>query len=72
LRFDLSALRPISPIDRRSSRHTGKATIEPFLGSVLLEGDLAPFLPLLALGETCGIGSRTALGFGRFRLTVLA
>jgi hypothetical protein len=33
-----------------------------------LEGDLAPFAALLALGETCHVGEDAALGLGRYTL----
>jgi hypothetical protein len=33
-----------------------------------LEGDLAPFAALLALGETCHVGENAALGLGRYTL----
>ena len=36
----------------------------------LIEGDLAPLLPLLAIGETCHAGSHASLGLGRYTLLV--
>jgi hypothetical protein len=35
---------------------------------VLIEGDLAPLMPLLAIGETCHAGSHASLGLGRYTL----
>lgn len=37
---------------------------------VLVEGDLAPLMPLLAIGETCHAGSHASLGLGRYRMLV--
>lgn len=38
--------------------------------ALLLEGDLAPFLPFLAIGAAVHVGSHAALGLGRYRLIV--
>lgn len=38
------------------------------VGGAWLEGDLAPFWDLLRLGAALGVGARTPLGFGRYRL----
>ncbi len=35
---------------------------------LLIEGDLSPLLPLLAIGETTRAGSHAALGQGRYVL----
>jgi hypothetical protein len=35
---------------------------------VLIEGDLAPFMPLLTIGETTYVGSHVSLGMGRYAL----
>jgi hypothetical protein len=35
---------------------------------VLVEGDLSPFMPLLAIGETTHVGSRVSFGMGRYAL----
>lgn len=37
---------------------------------VLIEGDLAPLMPLLAIGETCHAGSHASLGLGRYTMLV--
>lgn len=34
----------------------------------LIEGDLAPLMPLLAIGATTHAGSHASLGLGRFTL----
>lgn len=36
----------------------------------LIEGDLAPLMPLLAIGESCHAGSHASLGLGRYTLLV--
>jgi hypothetical protein len=38
------------------------------VGSVLYAGDLAPFLPLLVLGEVLHVGKDTVLGQGQYRI----
>lgn len=37
-------------------------------GSILIEGDLAPFWPLLMLGQTCHVGRGATVGYGRYVL----
>ncbi|MBK8175228.1 MAG: hypothetical protein IPK66_08200 [Rhodospirillales bacterium] len=37
---------------------------------VMIEGGLAPLMPLLAIGEICHAGSHTSLGLGRYALLV--
>lgn len=56
---------------RRFSRRQGQWI--PMLGQrlvVLIEGDLAPLMPLLTVGETCHAGSHASLGLGRYALLV--
>ncbi len=38
------------------------------LGSISYEGDLAPFMPYLALGEWLHVGGKTSFGLGRYRI----
>ena len=54
---------------RRSHKQGGKEIpMEGFLGDLWLRGDLVSLAPLLALGQRCHAGGRTALGMGRYHL----
>lgn len=56
---------------KRSSRRQGQWI--PMGGRrlvVLIEGELAPLMPLLAIGETTHAGSHAGLGLGRYALVV--
>jgi len=58
---------------RRSNRQDGRAIpLGGWLGRLVIGGDLAPILPLLALGTTCHAGSHTTLGLGACTLTMAA
>lgn len=66
-----AAMRPVGWV-RHSARQRGIGIpMQGLSGSLVISGDLAPFLALLALGETCHAGSHTALGLGRYSLEVL-
>jgi hypothetical protein len=53
---------------RRSSRQQRRIPMQGDRPVLRLKGDLAPFLPWLAIGETTHVGSHAALGMGRYRL----
>jgi len=54
---------------RHSSRQPGRAIpMAGLVGPVIVGGDVGPLLPLIALAETCHVGSHTSLGLGRFTL----
>lgn len=54
---------------RHSSRQPGRAIpMAGLVGPVIVGGDIGPFLPLIALAETCHVGSHTSLGLGHFAL----
>ncbi|MGH8614678.1 MAG: CRISPR system precrRNA processing endoribonuclease RAMP protein Cas6, partial [Gammaproteobacteria bacterium] len=38
------------------------------LGAVTYEGELRPFMPILALGEWLHVGGKTSFGLGRYRI----
>ena len=57
--------------ERYSSRQGRSIPMEGRYGSILVEGGLGPLQPLLALGETCHVGSHATLGLGRYRLIFL-
>lgn len=68
VRFDTSALREERWL-RWSRNQPGKPiAMTGERPRLYLEGDLAPFAALLALGETCHVGEDAALGLGRYSL----
>lgn len=71
LRFHDRDLRPRRWY-RYSARQGRRIPMLGLAGTLLLEGDLTPYLPLLAIGETCHVGSHASLGMGRYRLRVMA
>jgi len=54
--------------ERYSGRQQTRMSLGGLLGRVTYEGDLAPFLPLLRLGEVVHVGKATSFGLGRYRL----
>ncbi|HLO78722.1 MAG TPA: CRISPR system precrRNA processing endoribonuclease RAMP protein Cas6, partial [Magnetospirillum sp.] len=68
--LDQSALR-VRTWNRRSDRQGGK--VIPMIGlegRLAITGQLAPILPLLALGAITHAGSHAAIGLGRYRLRI--
>jgi hypothetical protein len=53
---------------RYSSRQQQKMQLGGLVGSWTLSGDLAPFWPLLQLGEFLHVGKEAAFGLGRYQL----
>ncbi|MCP9447331.1 MAG: CRISPR system precrRNA processing endoribonuclease RAMP protein Cas6 [Nitrospira sp.] len=53
---------------RYSSRQRTDMELGGMTGSIVFEGSLAPFLPLLRLGEVAHAGKGTSFGLGRYRL----
>jgi len=53
---------------RYSSRQRTEMELGGVTGTVVFEGPLAPFLPLLRLGEVAHAGKGTSFGLGRYRL----
>lgn len=53
---------------RYSSRQQQKMALGGVVGEWALEGELAPFLQLLRLGEWLHVGKETAFGLGRYTL----
>lgn len=51
--------------DRYSNRQQRKMTLGGFVGEMEIEGDLAPFWPLLRTGEIVHVGKGTTFGLGR-------
>ena len=70
LDWNAEGLRPVAWL-RGSGRDGGKAIpMHGYLGKLTLEGDLAPFLPVLAVGAVTGAGGNAALGLGQYDLIV--
>ncbi len=57
---------------RRSRRQGSTVALGGLMGEIFLEGNLEPFLELLALGRDLGVGKGTALGLGRYELAGIA
>lgn len=56
---------------RRSGRQDGRLIpVHGWCGRLILQGDLAPVLPLLVLGATCHAGSHAAHGLGAYELEI--
>jgi len=53
---------------RYSQREDRRMEWEGLVGSVLYEGDLAPFWPYLVFGQWTHVGSATTCGLGGYRL----
>ncbi|MCP9453339.1 MAG: CRISPR system precrRNA processing endoribonuclease RAMP protein Cas6 [Nitrospira sp.] len=53
---------------RYSSRQRTEMELGGVTGTIIFEGPLAPFLPLLRLGEVAHAGKGTSFGLGRYRL----
>lgn len=58
--------------ERRHSKHRNlRHLLKGYLGEVVFEGDLAPFMPLLRIGEFLHVGKATAFGQGWYEMEVL-
>jgi len=56
---------------RYSARQDRRMEWEGLVGSVLYEGDLAPFWPYLVFGQWTHVGSATTFGLGRYRIDAI-
>ena len=54
--------------DRYSHRAEASVPMSGFVGSIRFEGEVAPFLPFICLGEYLHIGHHTAFGYGHYRI----
>lgn len=54
--------------ERYSNRQGRRMTLGGFLGTLTLEGDLAPFIPLLRTAEILHVGKGATFGLGRVEL----
>ncbi len=67
VRVERSALR-WHDWERYSARQQTRMSLGGFVGSVTFAGPLAPWSPLLRVGEVAHIGKGTAFGLGKYRL----
>lgn len=56
---------------RESSRQKGKLTHRGVLGRIVFEGDLAPYVPFIRLGEYIHVGNMTSFGWGQYEICAL-
>jgi hypothetical protein len=54
--------------ERYSARQDAKLKMGGMVGEAVYEGDVTPFIPLLALGEVLHVGKGTGMGLGRYRV----
>ena len=54
--------------ERYSARQDARMALGGFVGRITFSGALAPWLPLLKLGEVLHVGKGTAFGLGRYRV----
>jgi len=54
--------------ERYSNRQKQKMKMGGVVGTVTYEGDLAPYLPLIYLGQFTRLGKNTTFGLGRYRV----
>lgn len=54
--------------ERYSHRQDRRMKLGGLIGEATYEGDLRPFLPILALGEWVNVGKGTSFGLGRYRI----
>jgi hypothetical protein len=54
--------------ERYSARQDTRMALGGFLGRITFEGPLAPWWPLLRVGEVLHVGKGTAFGLGKYRL----
>jgi hypothetical protein len=55
-------------VPRFSQRQQRKMKLGGLIGSITYQGELAPFVPWLNLGEALHLGSLTSFGFGKYQL----
>jgi hypothetical protein len=54
--------------ERGSRRQNRLIPVDAISGRLILEGELAPLLSLIVLGQTCHVGRGAVSGMGRFRI----
>ncbi len=54
--------------ERYSNRQKRRMPFGGLIGDITFEGDLAPFLPFIRLGEWVNVGKKTTFGLGRYEI----
>ena len=54
--------------ERYSNRQETRMKMGGFVGSIIFEGDLEPFLPFILLGEHLHVGKGTSFGLGKYEI----
>ena len=54
--------------ERYSSRQDTRMKLGGFVGTITFEGDIEPFMPLLAAGELLHVGKGTSFGLGKYEI----
>lgn len=55
-------------LERYSNKQQGKMKMGGVIGSITFRGPLAPYLPVLRVGEHIHAGKGTSFGFGKYRI----
>lgn len=53
--------------ERYSNRQKDHMLLGGYIGEIIFEGDIAPFLPLIRIGEAVNIGKQGSFGFGKYK-----
>jgi len=56
---------------RYSNRQHQKMTLGGLMGKIILTGELAPFVPMLYLGQWLHFGKNATFGMGRYQLALV-
>lgn len=54
--------------ERYSGRQETRIKMGGFVGDIMFEGDIKPFMPLIKAGEILHVGKGTAFGLGKYRI----
>ncbi|MCK9280188.1 MAG: CRISPR system precrRNA processing endoribonuclease RAMP protein Cas6 [Melioribacteraceae bacterium] len=57
-------------LERYTTRQKKKMEISGFTGSIILSGNLTPFVSLLKAGEKLNIGKNTVFGLGKYKMEI--
>lgn len=68
--LDIDTSRMTSGRYESASRHAEIRSHATMQGELRISGDIAPFLPALAIGERCHVGRAAVEGLGRYRLVL--
>ena len=54
--------------ERYSGRQETRMKMGGFLGEIIFEGEIGPFMPLIKAGEILHVGKGTSFGLGKYRI----